>query len=131
MILVIWQSGLGSAFPLAALLHSVVADSGCPVSRVVCRTTRRGQSARYISRVAAGSPVYRELGRRAHYSSTTLWDAAAPYVGLAMFQTEDAGRYSGRERLVTELVDQIARQRFLILVGPSGSWKNARPTSPP
>jgi energy-coupling factor transporter ATP-binding protein EcfA2 len=52
-------------------------------------------------------------------------DAAAPYVGLAMFQTEDAGRYFGRERLVAELVDRVARQRFVVLVGPSGSGKSS------
>jgi WD40 repeat protein len=52
-------------------------------------------------------------------------DAAAPYVGLAMFQAADAGRFFGRERLVTELVDRVARQRFVVLVGPSGSGKSS------
>jgi WD40 repeat protein len=123
-------------------------------------------------RAAAGGPAYRELSRRAHYSATTLsdaaggrrlpslsvtlayvtacggdtvvwerrWralaaeltdgsdprdDAAAPYVGLAMFQAEDAGRFFGRERLVAELVDRVTRQRFVMVVGPSGSGKSS------
>jgi energy-coupling factor transporter ATP-binding protein EcfA2 len=128
-------------------------------------------------RVEVGSPAYRELGRRAHYSATTLSDAAggrrlpslsvtlayvtacegdtatwerrwhalaaeladgttseqrddggdeqAPYVGLAGFQVEDAERFFGRERLVTELVDQVTARRFVIVVGPSGSGKSS------
>jgi hypothetical protein len=43
----------------------------------------------------------------------------APYVGLTMFQPEDAERFFGRERLVTELADRVARQRLVMVVGPS------------
>lgn len=120
----------------------------------------------------AGSPAYRELSRRAHYSATALSDAAGgrrlpslpvtlayvaacggnttvwerrwralaaeladpaprvdaadtPYVGLAMFQQEDAGRFFGRERLVVELAERVTAQRFVVVVGPSGSGKSS------
>lgn len=124
-------------------------------------------------RAEAGGPAYRELGRLAHYSATTLSDAAggrrlpslsvtlayvtacggdtatwerrwrtlaaeladgagdprddgdAPYVGLPMFQPDDAERFFGRERLAAELVDRVARQRFVVVVGPSGSGKSS------
>jgi WD40 repeat protein/energy-coupling factor transporter ATP-binding protein EcfA2 len=49
----------------------------------------------------------------------------APYVGLAAFQITDARRFFGRERLVAELADQVARQRFVMVVGPSGSGKSS------
>jgi WD40 repeat protein len=124
-------------------------------------------------RAEAGGPAYRELSRLAHYSATTLSDAAggrrlpslsvtlayvtacggdtatwerrwrelaveladgagdprddgdAPYVGLPMFQPEDAERFFGRERLAADLVGLVARQRFVVVVGPSGSGKSS------
>lgn len=127
-------------------------------------------------REKAGSPTYRELGRRAHYSATTLSEAAggrelpslavtmayvtacegdpaewqerwhavaaevaagkaapvpehpdgpAPYVGLAPFQSDDADRFFGRERLVDELVDRVCARRFVGVFGASGSGKSS------
>lgn len=124
-------------------------------------------------RKQAGNPGYRELSRRAHYSSSALADAAsgrrlpslaltlayvmacggdqavweqrwrvlaaelaaitdtepadgaAPYAGLAAFQVEDADRFHGREKLVAELADRVSRQRFVVVVGPSGSGKSS------
>jgi WD40 repeat protein len=131
-----------------------------------------------LLREKAGSPPYRELARRAHYSSSTLADAAGgrrlpslavtlayvracgadpatwearwhavaaelasvqadqtnpaldasadcPYVGLAVFQTGDAGRFFGRERLTEDLVDQVRRNRLVVVFGASGSGKSS------
>lgn len=49
----------------------------------------------------------------------------APYVGLGVFQEQDAERFFGRERLVAELVERVARRRFVIVLGPSGSGKSS------
>jgi WD40 repeat protein len=127
----------------------------------------------------AGSPPYRRLARDAHYSSTTLADAASgrrlpslpvtlayvqacggdradwesrwhavagvlapgkpdwpgtapengdphcPYVGLAAFGSEDAGKFFGRERLTDEIVSRIRAARFLAVFGASGSGKSS------
>ncbi|MBP2329560.1 WD40 repeat protein/transcriptional regulator with XRE-family HTH domain [Kibdelosporangium banguiense] len=127
----------------------------------------------------AGSPGYRELARRAHYSPATLSEAASgrrlptlavtlayvracdgdvaeweerwhavaaelaaaqrhdaesdttaagedtPYVGLAAFQSEDAQRFFGRERLLDELTGTLSRRRVVVLVGSSGSGKSS------
>ncbi|HEU5470443.1 MAG TPA: hypothetical protein VFV67_07305 [Actinophytocola sp.] len=125
----------------------------------------------------AGSPGYRELARVAHYSPTTLaqaargealpslpvtlayvracggdpeawearWRAAsteldavdgpeaagpddeqpAPYVGLTAYGVEDADRFFGRDRLVTLLTERLSRQRFVAVVGASGSGKSS------
>lgn len=127
-------------------------------------------------RIVAGSPPYRELARRAHYSAAALAEAAsgrklpslavtvayvaacqgdvaawerrwhdvaaaqaanvgvprpidstaqAPYVGLAAFRTEDADLFFGRDRLVAQLSELVARQRCVMVVGPSGSGKSS------
>ncbi|OLF09979.1 nSTAND1 domain-containing NTPase [Actinophytocola xanthii] len=126
----------------------------------------------------AGSPGYRELARRAHYSATTLAQAArgaglpslavtlayvaacggdvaewerrwrataaelspprvpepdgqaaregpAPYVGLAAYGPQDAYWFRGRDRLVAALLDRVERQRFVAVVGASGSGKSS------
>jgi WD40 repeat protein/transcriptional regulator with XRE-family HTH domain len=128
-------------------------------------------------RQAAGAPGYRELARLAHYSATTLAQAArgdalpslavtlayvracggdeaewkarwravhaelgsgpetdrcesraggpAPYVGLAGYQVEDAARFFGRDRLLTSVRERLSRQRFVVVVGASGSGKSS------
>jgi hypothetical protein len=52
-----------------------------------------------------------------------------PYKGLRPFVEADAGVFFGRDRLVGELVDRLARPgtdgRFVGLVGPSGSGKSS------
>jgi WD40 repeat protein/DNA-binding SARP family transcriptional activator len=48
-----------------------------------------------------------------------------PFKGLAPFETADAGRFFGRERIVAELVGRLAGSPFLALVGASGSGKSS------
>lgn len=51
--------------------------------------------------------------------------AVAPYQGLTAFQQQDADRFFGRQRLVDELVERLARDRFLVVSGASGSGKSS------
>jgi WD40 repeat protein len=125
-------------------------------------------------RTEAGSPGYRELARRAHYSTTTLAQAArgeslpslavtlayvracggdateweerwhataaelghpspatpgddgrAPYVGTAAYGQADAEWFHGRSRLLAMLTERLARERFVTVVGASGSGKSS------
>ncbi|MEU4252416.1 hypothetical protein AB0F15_33940 [Amycolatopsis sp. NPDC026612] len=48
-----------------------------------------------------------------------------PYAGLAAFTPADAGRFFGRERLVGKLVERLGGQRFLAVLGASGSGKSS------
>ncbi|MCR6484808.1 hypothetical protein M8542_18425 [Amycolatopsis sp. OK19-0408] len=48
-----------------------------------------------------------------------------PYVGLAAFTSADAGRFFGRERLIEKLLARLSRQRFLAVLGASGSGKSS------
>ncbi|MEV0144607.1 MULTISPECIES: helix-turn-helix domain-containing protein [unclassified Nonomuraea] len=51
--------------------------------------------------------------------------AAGPYLGLASYDTDDSGRFFGRERLVEELHELLRRHRFAAVFGPSGSGKSS------
>jgi DNA-binding SARP family transcriptional activator/WD40 repeat protein len=48
-----------------------------------------------------------------------------PYKGLASFGRSDASLFCGRERLVATLVSKFAVNRFLAVIGPSGSGKSS------
>ena len=50
---------------------------------------------------------------------------SAPYVGLSSFQETDAAVFFGREGLVELLVEKIKSERFLAVLGPSGSGKSS------
>ena len=48
-----------------------------------------------------------------------------PYRGLEAFQETDARLFFGREAMVDELVERLARSRFLAVIGASGSGKSS------
>ena len=48
-----------------------------------------------------------------------------PYKGLRSFQEADAGEFCGRAELVTRLVERVAAEPFVTVVGPSGSGKSS------
>jgi DNA-binding SARP family transcriptional activator/ABC-type glycerol-3-phosphate transport system substrate-binding protein len=52
-------------------------------------------------------------------------EARNPYKGLRPFGEADAGDFFGRESLTTELVARLADERFLAVLGPSGSGKSS------
>ena len=51
--------------------------------------------------------------------------AVCPYLGLATFDSDQAGYFFGRERLVAELVARLVGAPLLAIVGPSGSGKSS------
>jgi energy-coupling factor transporter ATP-binding protein EcfA2 len=54
-----------------------------------------------------------------------LWAQTNPYRGLAAFTENDADLFFGREHLIRELSTKARRQRFIAVVGPSGSGKSS------
>ncbi|MGM1063000.1 nSTAND1 domain-containing NTPase [Saccharothrix sp. Mg75] len=50
---------------------------------------------------------------------------AAPYAGLRAFQTGDADRFFGRDRLVDELLELVDERRFTGVFGASGAGKSS------
>jgi hypothetical protein len=51
--------------------------------------------------------------------------AASPYRWLEHFDQRHAAYFFGRDRLISELWEELRRQRFLLLAGPSGSGKSS------
>src|SRR5712692_585347 len=48
-----------------------------------------------------------------------------PFKGLQYFDTGDAGLFCGREALTAKLIGRLREQRFLAVVGASGSGKSS------
>ncbi len=57
--------------------------------------------------------------------SPTLNDADCPYLGLEAFKEKDAHRFYGRQRLVAQLLENLAANPLLAVVGASGSGKSS------
>ncbi len=51
--------------------------------------------------------------------------ASCPYRGLLSFRASDSDMFFGREGVLAELLERLAPQRLLALVGPSGSGKSS------
>jgi WD40 repeat protein/serine/threonine protein kinase len=62
-------------------------------------------------------------------TSDAVEDVENPYKGLAAFQENDADDFFGRDKLIQTLLDRMEEdhpfQRFLAVVGPSGSGKSS------
>lgn len=52
-------------------------------------------------------------------------EIANPYLGLRAFGEADARNFRGRTALITSLLDHVRRQRFVTVVGASGSGKSS------
>ena len=55
----------------------------------------------------------------------TLDNALCPYVGLSAFDEQTSERFFGRERMIAAAVERLANERFLAVLGPSGSGKSS------
>jgi ABC-type multidrug transport system fused ATPase/permease subunit len=53
------------------------------------------------------------------------FDGRRLYLGLDAFSEDDADRFFGRERLVSELIARVKESRFVVIAGPSGSGKSS------
>jgi tetratricopeptide (TPR) repeat protein len=64
----------------------------------------------------------------ADYDDTRADDLAtksSPFKGLSPFGETDASRFFGREEAVKSLLELVARERLIVVVGPSGSGKSS------
>lgn len=58
-------------------------------------------------------------------AAPTLADHLCPYVGLASFDEQTADRFFGRDQMLREIRQRLAEDRFLAVLGPSGSGKSS------
>src|SRR5262249_59995421 len=54
-----------------------------------------------------------------------LDDALCPYLGLDAFREANQDKFFGREWLVEDMAGRLKENRFLAVVGPSGSGKSS------
>jgi WD40 repeat protein/DNA-binding SARP family transcriptional activator/ABC-type Fe3+/spermidine/putrescine transport system ATPase subunit len=91
-----------------------------PQTRDLFERLSRGE--RVLPASSNGRPV-------SDLNQTELEEAPAPgeppFQGLQYFDEADADRFFGREQLVDRLVERLQTERFLTLVGASGSGKSS------
>ncbi|MFJ4101583.1 nSTAND1 domain-containing NTPase [Amycolatopsis japonica] len=75
--------------------------------------------------VAAWEERWRTVAAGLAAASGERDETELPYLGLAAFQTADADRFFGRERLVAELTGKLAERRLVGVFGASGSGKSS------
>ncbi|MDW3214744.1 MAG: protein kinase [Ilumatobacteraceae bacterium] len=117
---------LNEPYPSLAELRS---DVPTAVSEAVLRATAKDPADR-IESIAEFLDALEPAAAEPSGSGAPIVGAVAnPYVGLQAFDDGDAGRFFGRERLVSELLDRLAgdtiRSRSVVVVGPSGSGKSS------
>jgi energy-coupling factor transporter ATP-binding protein EcfA2 len=55
----------------------------------------------------------------------SLDDADCPYLGLSAFQEKDYNLFFGRRQLIENIIDHVKMDRFVAVLGPSGSGKSS------
>lgn len=144
--------GEGSAQRFAVALRELRQSAGNPTYRVLAK--RAHYSATALAQAAAGDRLptlavavaYARACDGDEEEWTARWRSAVaeldaeapqatgapdpdgnrpPYLGLAAYGPDDADRFCGRDRLVADLTDRLARHRFVAVVGPSGSGKSS------
>src|ERR1700742_3292040 len=55
----------------------------------------------------------------------TLQFSSAPYPGLRPFRNDESDVFFGRERQIDQLLEYLARNRFLAITGSSGCGKSS------
>lgn len=90
---------------------------------IITRATAPDPNDRYSSCSALLSDLDRALGGVPE--STTDSMVRNPYKGLQAFGIEDSIDFHGRDALVAALLGAVSEQRFVAVVGPSGSGKSS------
>jgi WD40 repeat protein/class 3 adenylate cyclase/energy-coupling factor transporter ATP-binding protein EcfA2 len=93
------------------------------VQRALDRVGSVTEEARQLRSEIAGGVLRRE--RLAALADERVAVGVCPYKGLAPFEAADAAFFYGRERLVATLVARIGVDRFVGIIGASGSGKSS------
>ena len=102
--------------PVAALVRDDVPDGWDLVELGEQALRGLARPERVFTLVGSGAVVGR---------GTTLVARSCPYMGLLPFQPEDDRVFFGRTEELGALVDRVARDRFVAVVGASGSGKSS------
>ena len=123
-------------YSLGVLLHHLVSGIAATARRVA-RRQATARSPRWSPgpsiRTPSGRPATgRGAGRRGprrvrtdRRSPRPFAPARNPYRGLAAFEQADAADFFGRDAAVAEMLDVLATEQLLVVVGPSGIGKSS------
>jgi len=119
-------------------LHDVRPELPIALNMVLQKATSKEPTERYHDVLEMASDFRRALRPNAITESDTMYITSTslgmpepenPYKGLRAFQQADALDFFGRETLVRRLMDRLeenaAYNRFLAVIGPSGSGKSS------
>jgi len=119
----------GDGVNVAARLESLAEPGGICVSESV-RSAAGSKLAlgfefmgeREVKNIAEAVRAYRVVGLDDAGDSVSV---ACPYPGMVPFRAVDARYFYGREDEVARMVKLLRRQRFMMVIGPSGSGKSS------
>jgi WD40 repeat protein len=107
-------------------------DLPAAISAVVQKATAKDVGQRYTDARQIAADFRQALRPTEQVTVATEWDESDvvnPYKGLRAFREADAEDFFGREALINQLLARISDQdehnRFLAVVGPSGSGKSS------
>ena len=118
----------GDGVNVAARLESLAEPGGICVSEAVRTAARANLSfnfefvgERIVKSIVAPIRVY----RMAAVGDRTEGRPACPYPGMLPFSAADASHFYGRSDEVARMVQLLRHQRFMMVIGPSGSGKSS------
>lgn len=119
----------GDGVNVAARLESLAEPGGICVSESVRTAVGRKLSLGYefmgereVKNIAEPVRAYRVVATAAEAVESRL---ACPYPGMVPFRAEDAARFYGRDAEIERMVGLLRGQRFMMVIGPSGSGKSS------
>jgi len=110
---------LGSPMPS---LRAAVPGVSPELAAVVDRCLRKRKEERFPDAVALLRALEPHLPGR---TTRELRVEETPYAGLSSFQEADAGRFFGRTREITAVVNRLRDRPVMAVVGPSGTGKSS------
>jgi DNA-binding SARP family transcriptional activator/serine/threonine protein kinase/WD40 repeat protein len=116
-------------FALGMLAHEISIGGRVAADEPVSSdnpTVRRALAADPATRFSSISDFLVDLNPEDSPSPESRYtETRNPYKGLAAFHESDARDFFGRAELTTQLVERLADESFLAVVGPSGSGKSS------
>ncbi len=120
----------GDGVNVAARLETLAEPGGICVSEAVRTAVGRKLAVGYeflgereVKNIVDPVRAYRVLPQKEFVEETGR--LPCPYPGMVPFQPEDASHFHGRAAQIEQMVGLLRHQRFMMVIGPSGSGKSS------
>ncbi len=122
----------GDGVNVAARLESLADAGGICVSDAVRTAVGKklglvyeDLGAQEVKNIAEPVRAYRVVPTAAESGEAVESRLPCPYPGMVPFRAEDAARFYGRDAEIERMVGLLRGQRFMMVIGPSGSGKSS------